>query len=114
MLALILVTNRSMAQGANYDEQVTRILFVLDASSSMYRDWGPETKWKTAVRVLNDIAGELNDLPNVEMGMRVYGHMSPALQNDCTDSKLEVRIGPNKAASMKHKLSLIERNGNII
>lgn len=108
---LCLVPGQLKAQGANYDEQVTRILFVLDASSSMYRDWGPETKWKTAVRVLNDIAKELNDKPNVEMGMRVYGHLSPALQNDCTDSKLEVRIGPNKSASMKHKLSLIKPNG---
>ena len=99
------------AQSANYSEQTTRILFVLDASSSMYRDWGSETKWKTAVRVMNQIAKDLNDLPNVEMGMRVYGHLSPAMHNDCTDSKLEVNIGPNKAATMKNRLSLIKPNG---
>jgi Ca-activated chloride channel family protein len=102
---------RLSAQSANYEEQTTRILFVLDASSSMIRDWGPETKWKTAVRVLNQIAGELNDVPNLEMGLRVYGHLSPALHNDCEDSKLEVTIGPNKANAMKYKLSMIKPNG---
>jgi hypothetical protein len=52
-------------------------------------------KWRLRVAVVNGIADSLNDNPNIQMAMRVYGHQSPQPLNDCEDSKLEIGF-PNK------------------
>jgi Ca-activated chloride channel family protein len=46
--------------------QLTRILFVLDASGSMQSKWGKESKWETAQRVLANISDTLYLNKNVD------------------------------------------------
>ena len=55
-------------QGISQEGEVTRILFVLDASSSMKKTWESGTKWSVATRILTEIADSLNDIENVHVG----------------------------------------------
>ncbi|HLV53158.1 MAG TPA: hypothetical protein VKY29_04000, partial [Cryomorphaceae bacterium] len=58
----------------NDGEPLTRILFVFDASNSMNATWQRDRKITVARKLLADAVHELNDKPNVEMALRVYGH----------------------------------------
>lgn len=89
----------------------TRILFVLDASLSMGNEWRGGTKWGSAVAALTDIADSFSQIPNVEMGLRVFGHLYPLPDKNCHDSRLEVPIGPNTAARILKRLESIRPQG---
>lgn len=91
--------------------QVTRILFVVDASRSMTQTWERSAKMVAARAVVNGIADSLNDDPNILMAMRVYGHQSPQPLNDCEDSKLEIGFRTKNALSIKNRLADIRPNG---
>jgi Ca-activated chloride channel family protein len=91
--------------------QVTRILFVVDASRSMSQTWDRSAKMVAARTVVNGIADSLNDNPNIQMAMRVYGHQSPQPLNDCEDSKLEIGFRTKNGLSIKNRLDDIRPNG---
>jgi Ca-activated chloride channel homolog len=88
-----------------------RVLFILDASSSMERKWGKETLWDVAKKTIEEFAYYLQKNYNVEMGLRVYGHQSAYSENNCEDSKLEVAIDENSAAKITSKLKTIKCQG---
>ena len=71
------------------DEQLTRLLFVFDASNSMNATWESDRKITVARKLLSESVRELNDNPNVEMGLRVYGHQVAIAkgEQDCEDTK---------------------------
>ncbi len=91
--------------------QPTRVLFLVDASRSMLQNWDKNSKMFAAHKVVNGIADSLNNMPNVEMAMRVYGHQSPQPLNDCEDSKLEVGFKTNNALAIKNRLLDIRPQG---
>lgn len=73
--------------------QLTRILFVFDASVSMYGQWQSGTKIDVAKRLFSNFLDSLKDVKNLELGLRCYGHQhSLTPQRDCEDTKLEVPI----------------------
>ena len=78
--------------------QPTRVLFLVDASRSMLQNWDRNSKMYAAHAVVNGIADSLNDMPNVQMAMRIYGHQSPQPVNDCEDSKLEIAFKSKNAS----------------
>lgn len=88
-----------------------RVLFLLDASTSMEKKWGKETLWDVARKTIDEFAYYLQKNYNVEMGLRVYGHQSPYSLNDCEDSKLEISIQENSAAKISAKLKTLKFNG---
>ncbi|MBK8809070.1 MAG: VWA domain-containing protein [Bacteroidales bacterium] len=90
---------------------MTRILFVFDASQSMYGIWNKEEKIKTAKRVLTEMIDSLAMIPNVQLALRVYGHQSPVPPQDCNDTKLEVPFLPNNAAMIKQKINSLDPKG---
>jgi Ca-activated chloride channel family protein len=94
-------------------EKLTRILFILDASNSMNAQWDGETRIKIAKELLAKQVDELNDVPNLEIGLRVYGHQSPITPTyqDCSDTKLEVPFGPNNILAIKNKITTIVARG---
>ena len=73
-------------------EKLTRILFVLDASNSMYGRWENGTKMEIAQRLMNRMVDSLSEIqdPNFQLALRVYGHQKPVPPQDCNDTKLEV------------------------
>lgn len=93
--------------------QKTRILFVLDASQSMYGLWGQEQKMKVATRLLSHLMDSLKNKENIEVALRVYGHQfSVAAGNrSCEDTKLEVPFANNNFNKIKTKLTEIRPTG---
>ena len=89
----------------------TRILFLVDASLSMRNQWVGGNKWNTAVATIGDIVDSLSNMPNVEVGMRVFGHLFPEPDKNCHDSRLEVAIDSGNAAKIKKKLAEIRPKG---
>jgi Ca-activated chloride channel homolog len=89
----------------------TRILFLFDASQSMFGRWESNNKFEIAKKLLSDIVDSLNALPNVETGLRVYGHTKKFPPQDCDDTKLEVAIGKANGRRIKDKLNEITPSG---
>ncbi len=89
----------------------TRILFVFDASFSMAGKWESDTKINIARDFLISIVDSLEQLENVQMALRVYGHQSPVPPQDCSDTKLEVAFDINNAFRIRQKLKFIKPKG---
>ena len=100
------------AQANKPKAPLTRILFVFDASRSMAGKWEKDTKIKIAKRLLSEMVDSLQQLDNVEIALRVYGHQSSVEPyQDCNDTKLEVPFGLNTAPLIKRKLQYIKPKG---
>ncbi len=115
IIALVLLSAilNTSAQNMIYRKpvQLTRILFVFDASQSMAGTWESDEKINIARQILTDIVDSLEHVNNVQLALRVYGHQSPVPPQDCSDTKLEVPFGPNNAAKIREKLRHITPKG---
>lgn len=85
-----------------------RILFVLDASGSMYGKWQGKLKMESAKKVLSKLVDSISTIPRVEMALRVYGHQ---YQRNCEDTKLEVPFRANNSVAIKDVLQRINPKG---
>lgn len=76
-------------------QELTRILFVLDASNSMNGKWQSVSKMDRATQLLEESLAELKGTRDLELALRVYGHQSPiaSAQQDCDDTELMVPFG---------------------
>ncbi|MBO0358125.1 VWA domain-containing protein [Hymenobacter sp. BT186] len=92
--------------------RVTRILFLLDASGSMLAPWEGQARMDVAKSLLAKMVDSLNAYPNLELGLRAYGHLHDKSENNCEDSKLEVPFAPKNAAAIKNRLKTIVPQGN--
>jgi len=101
------------AQGVSTSgyEPKSRILFIFDASNSMAGQWDGARKIDIAREILFEMVDSLEQMPNVEMALRVYGHQSPVPPQDCSDTKLEVPFSPNNASQIRQKLRFINPKG---
>jgi Ca-activated chloride channel family protein len=79
----------------------TRILFVFDASQSMGGLWQSGVKFNIARDLLARMLDSLQTVPNLELGLRVYGHQKPVPPQDCNDTRLEVPIGKNNTSRIE-------------
>ncbi len=82
------------SQQTKYTPPLTRILFVFDASFSMYGTWQSGMKMDIAKRLFTTFLDSLKNVQNLEVGLRCFGHqyrLQPT--RNCEDSKLEVPIG---------------------
>ncbi len=89
----------------------TRILFIFDASNSMWGDWQSDKKIHIANRLLSKMIDSLEQYSGVELALRVYGHQKDFRLYDCNDTKLEVPFGPNNFERIKQKLKSISPKG---
>ncbi len=89
----------------------TRILFMMDASGSMTNNWSTSNRFKISKTVIAAMADSLQKNPNIEMGLRVFGSMSPLSVHDCKDSRIETPIRPNNANNIKLKLNALNAKG---
>lgn len=83
---------------------VTRILFVFDASQSMYGQWQSDTKFNIAVRLFSNILDSLKREKNLELALRMYGNQKQFPPQDCNDTRLEVPFGRDNINRIKHVL----------
>jgi len=93
------------------EEPTTRILFVFDASQSMYGRWQSDMKILIAQRLLSNLLDSLQSIDNLELALRVYGHQKPYPPQDCDDTRLEVPFASNNIAKIKHRLKSLNPKG---
>lgn len=112
---LTLAFQISFSQAKKKDE-VVRILFVFDASQSMYGLWEGETKMQVAVRLLNQLVDSLKSQNNVLLALRAFGHMNQVAQGsrNCEDTRLEVPFGKGNHNAIKDKFSSIRPRGTTL
>lgn len=97
-----------------HGQELTRILFILDASNSMNARWdGTQTRIDAAKELLIKTVDSLDGSANLQIALRVYGHQSPitATYQDCNDTKLEVPFGPNNFSRVRNKIKTILAKG---
>lgn len=92
--------------------RTTRILFVLDGSGSMRARWENSVRLQVAKTLLAKLADSLDDYPNLQLGLRVYGHQYPASEKNCQDSRLEVPFAPRNAPAIRRRLDQLVFQGN--
>ncbi|HYG37706.1 MAG TPA: VWA domain-containing protein [Cytophagales bacterium] len=109
----ICLSQFTFGQGINKQElpKKVRILFLLDGSGSMLAKWENLTRMDIAKRLLVDIVDSLKVNPDLELGLRVYGHMYDKRYNNCTDSKLEVPFVKGNHENIKYKIRNLKPQG---
>lgn len=75
--------------------------------------WGKQTRIEAAKELLAKTADDLAGVPNLEIGLRVYGHQSPitATFQDCNDTKLEVPFAADNFSKVKNRVKSIQAKG---
>lgn len=96
--------------------QKTRILFLFDASQSMYGRWDNGQKIQVATRLLRNIVDSLKSAENVEVALRVYGHQNNVTSDgrNCKDTKLEVPFSAKNHNKIMERLSSIRPKGTTL
>jgi Ca-activated chloride channel family protein len=92
----------------------TRILFLLDASGSMYAKMDNDSRINVAKRLLSKSIDSLSKEKNVEIALRVYGHTSPPNQRNCKDTRLEVPFKANNFEEVKKRIQSITPKGTTL
>ncbi|MDP1726148.1 MAG: VWA domain-containing protein [Bacteroidota bacterium] len=92
----------------------TRILFLLDASGSMYAKLDDDSRINIAKKLLCKTIDSLYGQKNLEIALRVYGHTSPTSQRNCKDTRLEVPFGENNFAAVKKRINSITPKGTTL
>lgn len=99
----------SVAQ--NTKPPITRVLFIFDASQSMYAQWEGNSRMEIAKELLANMLDSLDDRNNLEVGLRCYGHQKPSPPQDCRDTRLEVKFGKNNIPAIKKRLESLRPRG---
>ncbi|MDT8307889.1 MAG: VWA domain-containing protein [Bacteroidales bacterium] len=99
--------------GQNREREVplNRVLIIFDASNSMYGYWQSDRKITIARNLLVRLVDSLKNVDNVELALRVYGHLKYYPPQDCDDTKLEVPFAPSNTERIKDKLKSIVPKG---
>lgn len=111
IIGLFLFFNVYSQNIPKYKPPDTRILFVFDASQSMAGYWEKNRKIDIARRTLISIIDSLENLANVSMALRLYGHQSPVPPQNCNDTRLEVPFGKNNSSRIRQELRFIVPKG---
>jgi Ca-activated chloride channel family protein len=90
---------------------LTRILFVFDASQSMYGRWQSDMKITIARKLLINLLDSLQTVNNLELGLRLYGHQFNFPPQVCNDTKLVVPFAKNNIPEIKTRLKSIVPKG---
>jgi len=109
-LAVFILTSCTIAFAST--SKNSKVLIVLDASGSMMGKWGNNTKWDIAKRVLSSTIDSIQTAnPNVQFGVRVFGHQYHRTAENCTDSSFEIPFAKKNARNIMERLSYITPQG---
>ena len=98
---------RSVAQNNSGELTQSRILILLDESSSMIQPWlqGKE-KYKAADEIILRLMDSIYAVNNsVEFSLRVFGHQHTVEEHDCYDTKNEVSFSKDNRTQMAFRLA---------
>ena len=113
---LAILSSGLMAQSALPEPEpaLNRILFIMDASNSMYGRWEDSgTKMEVAQRLMGRLLDSLAQVkdPHFQLALRVYGHQKPVPPQDCGDTRLEVSFGNSSIPRIKKVLRRLRPMG---
>lgn len=110
---LLIISLFSFSLSAQQNAKPARILFLLDASSSMTNKWiEEENRFATAARIITSICDSIYQVnSDVTFGVRVFGNQFPAQDKNCFDSRLEVSFGYANSDQIKRRLRHINPIG---
>lgn len=111
LLLLVLMNVGLTAQTTQEKTELKRILFVFDASQSMWGKWEGKSKMELAKALLIRVVDSLQNVPDTELALRLYGHQFPYPPGKCTDSKLEVAFAKNNHYRIKAVLRNVTPKG---
>lgn len=77
----------------------------------MDADWEGNSRMEIAKNLLSNLVDSLGTIPNLELGLRAYGHQSPRGQKNCKDTKLEVAFAKGSHLKIKDRLKSIQPKG---
>ncbi len=97
-------------------KELTRILFVFDASNSMNGTWERNSKISVARKILIEAVDSLKTVDNLELALRIYGHQTQIIMGrpetqDCNDTKLEVPFSKSSHADIQSKIRSVVPKG---
>lgn len=112
IFCLLSSVSPAQAQQPKPNQPLTRILFVFDASFSMFGQWQNGMKMDIAKKLLTEFLDSIEGTPNLELAFRAYGHQIPLRpERSCTDTKLEVPFSKTNIPAIKAKLKTIVPKG---
>lgn len=108
-----LLLPQALLWGQNKTFIQPRILFLVDGSSSMLETWQTnQIRFRVAGKIIDQIVDSIYKVnPNVEFGLRVYGHQHTAQENNCFDTKLEVPFGKSNATQLYLRMASLKPLG---
>ena len=109
LMTLLLCSSSLFAQ---IEQPLTRVLFIFDASQSMYTTWENGSRMDIAKVLLSNMLDSLRGQELVEVGLRVYGHRFPTPPQVCNDTRLEVGFGINKINQIQARLKTLKPKGS--
>jgi Ca-activated chloride channel family protein len=110
-LVTIPVVGQVSATKEESSAPLTRILFLFDASQSMYARWQSDQKINIAREILANVLDTLSRMDNVEVALRVYGHQHLYPPQICDDTRLEVPFGKNNFRKIIDRLKSLKPRG---
>jgi Ca-activated chloride channel homolog len=90
---------------------LTRILFIFDASQSMFARWQSDMRINIARNLLIELLDSLQGAPNTQLALRIYGHQKRFPPQDCDDSRLEIPFADNNISAIKQRLRTVTPRG---
>ncbi len=108
-LVILLLCNSTLL--AQNQQPLTRVLFIFDASQSMYANWDGGSRMDIAKNLLSNMLDSLRGQEKIEVALRVYGHQRPVPPQDCKDTQLEVGFGLNKIDEIQARLETLQPKG---
>lgn len=85
------------------------VTLVFDASNSMWAQIDGRARIEIAKEILGDALEWLP--PDLDLGLRVYGHQHAREQHDCKDSELLVPLGSESRASIRDAIASFKPRG---
>ncbi|MDA9563307.1 VWA domain-containing protein [Flavobacteriales bacterium] len=94
---------------------LTRILFIYDASNSMNGLWQSGVKHKIAEKLLSQTLDSLQDAPNLQLALRVYGHQKYYKNGQfCEDTELLVPFADDNIDDINRTLKNVDPKGTTL
>lgn len=112
LIVLLVCCTPVIAQQSD-KEKNPRIVILLDGSSSMLKEWTKDKiRFEAAASIIDRLMDSVYAVnKDVEFALRVYGHQSPTVANNCFDSKLEVMFSRDNYTQMMLRLAALHPLG---
>ena len=113
LFLLCFFSDRSALAQKGGDLTQSRILILLDESSSMIQTWSNgRPKYKAADELIIRLMDSIYAVnPQVEFSLRVFGHQHTVAENNCYDTKNEVAFSRDNRVQMAYRLEDIKPLG---